>query len=93
MSDIETTQTRLPVITNQMIAQQDISTEAQLGKIINVCMEKIAAERDALLAVLSEIVYEYRNSYDADCEPGGSWKGAASIPYHVMAEAERLVSK
>lgn len=53
--------------------------------------QHLLSERDAFRAVLAEIVYEYRNSYDADCEPGGSWKSAASIPVDLMERAAALV--
>lgn len=43
-------------------------------------------------AVLTEIVREYRATYDASND-GGAWKGAAQIDARVMERAERLVSK
>lgn len=92
MSDIETTQMRLPVITDKMLAEQSEHIDRTLDQ-IHESIENMVVERDALFTVLCQIVHEFKNTYDADCEPGGSWKGAASIPYHVMAEAERLVSK
>jgi hypothetical protein len=51
------------------------------------------ADTAALLSVLREIVHHYDQTYDADCEPGGSWAAAASIPVAVMERAEALVKK
>lgn len=47
-------------------------------------------ERDALRAVLKEIVREYHATYDASND-GGVWKGAAQIDARLMERAERLV--
>lgn len=42
-----------------------------------------------LLEILTKIVHEYDQTYDADCE-GGRWKGAASIPVELMERAKEL---
>lgn len=58
---------------------------------VNQLLKPLLVERDILRDVLADIVYEYRNSYDADCEPGGSWKAAASLPVDLMERAAKLV--
>ncbi len=50
----------------------------------------LIAKAPDLFEVLKQIVHEYSNTYDADCE-GGYWKGAASIDVEVMERAKRLV--
>lgn len=46
-----------------------------------------------LTDVLRKIVYEYDQTYDAECDPGSShWTAAASIPVEVMEEAKRLLA-
>lgn len=102
MSDIETTQTRLPVMTanaliEKLIAERDaLRSQVQekdarleflrreIGSLVN--------DRHALRAVLTEIVDEFHQTYDATSD-GDTWKGAAQINAHVMERAERLVSK
>lgn len=45
---------------------------------------------DKLEAVLRQIVREYDQTYDADCEEG-IWTSAASIPVEVMQRAQALL--
>lgn len=91
MSDIDTTLTRLPVITDEMLAEQSQHIDRTLSQ-IHVSIERLIAERDALRAVLTEIVREFRATYEASND-GGTWKGAAQIDARLMQRAERLVSK
>lgn len=61
---------------------------AQLARSIDV----FVTERDALRAVLEEIVHEYDQTYDADGDSTGRWTGAASIPVAVMLRAQRVLA-
>lgn len=64
---------------------------AQQFAYVNRLLKPLLLERDTLRHLLARIVYEYRNSYDADCEAGGSWKAAASLPVDLMERAAALV--
>jgi hypothetical protein len=51
-----------------------------------------AADRiEKVEGVLREILHAYENTYDAECEPGGVWIAAASIPIDVMERAKALL--
>lgn len=48
-------------------------------------------ELSAAKSVLTEIVREFDNTYDASQDAGGRWTDAASIPVELMERAGRMV--
>lgn len=61
------------------------SAEARLATLEAAC-NRI----DKLEQVLRQIVHEYDQTYDAECEVG-NWRGAACIPVEVMERAKALL--
>lgn len=75
----------------QALGVAQVETQlALLGATMDQVIGKLVAERNALRAVLKEIVHEFDQTYDVDCD-GGHWRAPASIPAQVMERAKRLV--
>lgn len=73
-------------------ALADAHNRAQQPAAVSIATLNAATDRIAKLEkVLREIVDEYHDTYDADCDDAGRWKAAASIPVDVMERAAALL--